>query len=238
MATKKSAASAAAGEAEPKPVRRPTRACGDCGLRPCRWAGEDQYPKFCLTENGDDGFAREVFQLYVDNPEYGEISRVSACIEGEFYGRLTRVEETLEFIKRMGYKKIGIASCVGLMAETRTFVRILRARGYDAYVVGCKIGAIDKTEIGVPDGKKLNGGTGHESMCNPVMQARELARIGTDFNIVIGLCVGHDTLFLSESQAPTTVMIVKDRVLGHNPVQALYTADSIYSRFKKELNVK
>jgi len=34
------------------------------------------------------------------------------------------------------------------------------------------------------------------------------------------------------------VMIVKDRVLGHNPVQALYTADSIYSRFKKELNVK
>ena len=60
---------------------------------------------------------------------------------------------------------------------------------------------------------------------------------GTDFNIVIGLCVGHDTLFLRHSAAPTTVMVVKDRVLGHNPAAALYQATTMYSRFKKELNL-
>ena len=55
------------------------------------------------------------------------------------------------------------------------------------------------------------------------------AALRTDFNIVIGLCVGHDTLFLRHSHAPTTVMIVKDRVLAHNPVAALYTANGMYS---------
>lgn len=103
--------------------------------------------------------------------------------------------------------------------------------------MGCKIGAVDKTEIGIPNEKKLNHGCGHESMCNPIMQAKVLAEQETDFNIVIGLCVGHDTLFLKHSEAPTTVMIVKDRVLGHNPVAALYTANSMYSRFKKELKL-
>ena len=159
------------------------------------------------------------------------IARTSACIEG-FYGRLTRVEETIEFIKRMGYKKIGIASCVGLMRETSIFARILKAKGIEYFTVGCKVGAQDKTEIGVPNEKKLNGGCGHESMCNPIMQAKTLAAHGCDFNIVIGLCVGHDTLFLRHSKVPTTVMIVKDRVLQHNPVAALYGVQSMYSRFK------
>ena len=31
----------------------------------------------------------------------------------------------------------------------------------------------------------------------------------------------------------TTTAVTKDRVLGHNPVAALYTADSYYSKLKK-----
>ena len=54
----------------------------------------------------------------------------------------------------------------------------------------------------------------------------------TDFNIMIGLCVGHDSLFLKHVEAPTTVLIVKDRVLCHNPVGALYASTGMYSRFK------
>ena len=215
-----------------------THTCADCTILACRNRLEDKYPQFCLTENVDHELLDEVVAMYQEDEELGEIARTSACIEGEFYGRLTRVEETIEFIQRMGYHKIGIASCVGLMRETGIFTKILRAKGLDVYVVGCKIGAVDKTQIGVPNEKKLNGGCGHESMCNPIMQAKTLAAQGTEFNIVIGLCVGHDTLFLKYTQAPTTVMIVKDRVLGHNPVQALYTAHGMYSRFKKELRVK
>lgn len=214
-----------------------THTCSDCAVLACRSRDESKYPAFCLTEHVDQDLLDEVLQIYQSDEEQGEIARVSAGIEGEFYGKLTRVEETIEFIKRMGYKKIGIASCVGLINETRIFAKILKANKIDYYTVGCKIGAVDKTEIGIPNEKKLNRGCGHESMCNPIMQAKALEAQGTDFNIVIGLCVGHDTLFLRHSKAPTTVMIVKDRVLGHNPVAALYTATSMYSRFKKELKI-
>ena len=62
---------------------------------------------------------------------------------------------------------------------------------------------------------------------------RALAAAGCDFNVVMGLCVGHDTMLLQFSQVPTTVMIVKDRVLQHNPAAALYGVGSMYSRFKK-----
>lgn len=214
-----------------------THTCSDCAVLACRSRDESKYPAFCLTEHVDQELLDDVVRVYQDDEEQGEIARVSAGIEGEFYGKLTRVEETIEFIKRMGYKKIGIASCVGLMNETRMFAKILKANKINYYTVGCKIGAVDKTEIGIPNEKKLNRGCGHESMCNPIMQAKALEAQGTDFNIVIGLCVGHDTLFLRHSKAPTTVMIVKDRVLGHNPVAALYTATSMYSRFKKDLKI-
>ena len=209
-----------------------THSCSDCSRLGCRSASEDQYPPFCLTTNVDRELLDETLEIYRNDELQGRIARTSACIEGEFYGRLTRVEETIEFIRRMGFKKIGIASCVGLMRETSIFARILKASGIDYFTVGCKVGAVDKTEIGVPNEKKLNGGCGHESMCNPIMQAKTLAANGCDFNIVIGLCVGHDTLFLRLSKVPTTVMIVKDRVLQHNPAAALYGAQSMYSRFK------
>lgn len=220
------------------PATRTRNTCAECGILACRSKDEEKYPSFCLTQQKDDKLLKKTLELYKEDQEVKEIALTSAYIEGEFYGRLTRVEETIEFIERMGYKKVGIASCVGLMRETNTFVKILKAHGIKSYTVGCKIGATDKTEIGVPEEKKVNKGTGHESLCNPIMQAKILEAQKTEFNIVIGLCVGHDTLFLKYSAAPTTVMIVKDRVLGHNPVQALYVAQGMYSRFKKELNVK
>ena len=72
-----------------------------------------------------------------------------------------------------------------------------------------------------------------EALCNPVAQATLLARAGTQLNVVIGLCVGHDSLFFMHSQAPVTVLVAKDRVLGHNPVAALYTSHSYYRRLKE-----
>jgi uncharacterized metal-binding protein len=42
-------------------------------------------------------------------------------------------------------------------------------------------------------------------------------------NLIVGLCLGHDILFTMNSKAPVTTLIVKDRMLGHNPVIALYS---------------
>ena len=208
--------------------------CADCYVKACRTKSKEKYPEFCPTGNLDPDILGEVLHEYEDE-EKNKLTVTSACLESEFYCKLTRVEETVKFIERMGYHKIGVATCVGLLDEARTFTKILRAHGLDVYTVCCKCGAVDKTVVGIPEEKKLNGGGRHESMCNPILQARLLEEEKTEFNVLIGLCVGHDTLFLQHSAAPTTVLIVKDRVLGHNPVAALYQANTGYSRFKEEL---
>jgi uncharacterized metal-binding protein len=48
----------------------------------------------------------------------------------------------------------------------------------------------------------------------------------------MGLCVGHDSLFLKYSNALCTVLAAKDRLLGHNPLAAIYTIESYYRSLK------
>jgi uncharacterized metal-binding protein len=69
-------------------------------------------------------------------------------------------------------------------------------------------------------------------MCNPVYQAKLLNDEKVDLNVLLGLCVGHDSLFFKYGEAPTTVLAVKDRVTGHNPLAAIYLADSYYKRIR------
>jgi len=57
---------------------------------------------------------------------------------------------------------------------------------------------------------------------------------GVEFNILLGLCVGHDSLFFKHAAAPTTVLAVKERVTGHNPLAAVYLLDSYYARLKEK----
>ena len=71
-------------------------------------------------------------------------------------------------------------------------------------------------------------------MCNPVLQAKLLNAAKTDLNVVMGLCVGHDSLFYKYSEALTTTGVTKDRVLGHNPAAALYMADGYYKKLMEE----
>jgi len=83
--------------------------------------------------------------------------------------------------------------------------------------------------VGVQDEDKIFQGT-DEAMCNPVFQAKLLNHEKSEFNILLGLCVGHDSLFFQYSQAPVTVLAVKDRVTGHNPLSVIYLADSFYRK--------
>ena len=48
--------------------------------------------------------------------------------------------------------------------------------------------------------------------------------------MIVGLCVGHDSLFIRHSKGLVTTLVAKDRVLAHNPVGALQLADTYYSR--------
>jgi uncharacterized metal-binding protein len=188
-----------------------------------------EFPGFCLTTGLDGDAALGSANCYINNPEDRRMAVTAAGIEGDYYGLATRAEEIMLFAVGMDYKKIGVATCFGLLGECNIFSRAARAKGIDIYGVACKVGAVDKTAIGIPDERKIRPGS-HESMCNPILQAEILNREGTDFNVIIGLCVGHDTLFIKHSKAPVTYLVVKDRVLCHNPAAALYNANSYYKR--------
>ncbi len=178
---------------------------------------------------------------YLDGGVDARLARVAAKVEGLCYekvgdgsvhARWTRVEDTIAFARLLGWKKVGIATCIGLLDETARLEEILVAQGLEPVSVCCKVGSIDKERLGVKDGEKVRPGT-FEPACNPVAQARILNDLGTDMNVVVGLCVGHDMLFSKHSKAPVTTLVVKDRVTGHNPAAVLYGQNFYYRRLAR-----
>ena len=198
--------------------------CIDCGVINCRKGGS-AYPDFCLTTGLEEDVLQEAMAEY-EKDDINRIAVTAAEVEADHYCEMTRVEETMEFARGIGAEKLGIATCVGLIQEARTAAKIFRKAGFEVYGVACKCGAVDKTDIGIPE--RCNAVGPH--MCNPVLQAKLLNREGTQLNVQIGLCVGHDSLFYKYSEAPVTTLVAKDRVLAHNPVGALYQADKYYRK--------
>ncbi|MBE6029421.1 MAG: DUF1847 domain-containing protein [Clostridiales bacterium] len=208
------------------------RSCIDCASFACD-GKSGTYPDFCLTcelLEGEEGILRDTLEKYTNDPEDSLIAKASATVEYEHYCKATRVEEICAFARRIGAKKLGIATCVGLSREARAAAAIFRHNGFEVYGVACKAGAVRKTEIGLDPAQEDLG----PHICNPILQAKLLNKEKTDLNIVIGLCVGHDSLFYKYSDALCTTLVTKDRVLGHNPVAALYQTDSYYSRLLKK----
>lgn len=142
-----------------------------------------------------------------------------------------RLLEIAEFAERMGYKKLGLVFCLGLAAEARKVERFLTSRGFEVVSAVCKIGRASKEILGIGVDQNVQIGV-FESMCNPIGQAMILNHEKTEFNVMMGLCVGHDSMFLKYADAPCTVFAVKDRLLGHNPLACLYTMDSYYRVLK------
>lgn len=143
----------------------------------------------------------------------------------------TRIIEICEFAKKMGYQRLGLAFCLGLSSEAAVAAEILETHGFEVVSVLCKAGRTSKEFLGLTDAEKIHQGT-DEALCNPIFQAKLLNHKKTDFNVVLGLCVGHDSLFFKYAEAPTTVLAVKDRVTGHNPLAAIYTAGTYYRKVK------
>jgi uncharacterized metal-binding protein len=203
--------------------------CAVCGVKACNTEPDPKnLPRFCPMPVEGELF-EQVRREYLENDELRKFAVESARTEAAGYCRSTRVEEIMDFARRIGAAKLGIAHCVGLMQEARAARDIFVAGGFEVYTVCCKAGSFDKERIGVKDEEKVHPGQ-FEPMCSPVGQAAVLAKVGTQLNVVIGLCVGHDSLFFMHSKAPATVLVAKDRVLGHNPVAALYTTHSYYRR--------
>ena len=204
--------------------------CAYCpgSVRACR-QGEsaERGPGFCPSKIAQESIDHADAK-YAD-PFTRKIAQESARVEGEGYCKWTRVEEVCQFAKKMGFKKIGIATCISFVDQAHVLSQILESHGFEVASAACKNGSVAKEAIGLTDAEKIRPGN-HQSMCNPVSQAELLNDAGCEFNVVLGLCVGHDSLFFRHSKGLATTLVAKDRVLAHNPVGALNLADSYYSK--------
>lgn len=201
-----------------------TLTCTDCGTQNCKFK-DRTYPDFCLTTHLKPEDMEWALERY-DEGRNHDIMVASAEVEYEGYCQWTRVEEIMVFARKINAHRIGIANCIGLLNEARIFARILRANGFEPYSVLCKVAGKAKSSIGIPQECENIGA----AMCNPILQARLLNEVHTDLNVVIGLCVGHDSLFYKYSDAYVTTLVTKDRITGNNPAAALYTANSYYRK--------
>ncbi|MFH1762630.1 MAG: DUF1847 domain-containing protein, partial [Gemmatimonadota bacterium] len=62
--------------------------------------------------------------------------------------------------------------------------------------------------------------------CDPLGQAESFSKHATELNVIAGMCVGHEAMFLQATEAPAVSLIARDMRLRHNPVAALYTSRS------------
>lgn len=217
--------------------------CARCSFQPseriCQ-SEDGKAPPYCTTIN-HAGVIEEALKEF-QKPEIREFAKQASIQEGSGYADRERgydhvrplkprIMEIIEFAGRMAYRRLGLAFCIGLRKEAREVEKLFVSKGFEVVSSLCKIGRTAKESIGVQDDQKIRIGS-FESMCNPIAQAYILNDAETDFNVLMGLCVGHDSLFFKYSQAPCTVFAVKDRVLGHNPLAAIYTIDSYYRSIK------
>ena len=161
-----------------------------------------------------------------------EIHRINiACEEvlkrgaGPLGYHWTRIRELIEYARVLHYSKIGVAGCIGLIEESKLLARILTEAGFQVVLVSCMAGGAPRGKFGLKERK-----SGAHFACNPIMQAEVLNHEKTELNVMVGLCLGHDILFIKYSEADVTPLIVKDRVTGHNPIAALYTSQSYYQK--------
>jgi uncharacterized metal-binding protein len=97
--------------------------CADCAVRACEQEAHETLPKNCPIRN------RELMEASVsvyEREEYRGFYLASAEIEAEGYTRWPRLKETIEFAKRMGYRRLGLAFCAGLATEAKIVAGVLR----------------------------------------------------------------------------------------------------------------
>ena len=214
--------------------------CSRCETRVCtvdssgnRLPGEA--PQWCPMKTKADVIKQAMAK---QTEEDRKIAHAAAMVESEAYVRepwglkpyATRVLEIINFAKKMGYKKIGIACCFASEWDAGVLSNIFINHGFEVLARLCKVYEVQNTKfLDIKEEETLVPG-GYQSMCNPICQVDVLADSGCELIVTHGECTGHDALAGKFSQVPFTVLGVKDRVLAHNPVVALTNPWNEYYR--------
>jgi uncharacterized metal-binding protein len=171
--------------------------CADCPSFVCRGGIRDAGPDFCPMR----GHFPDFQELYRDEATR-ELAVRAALVEGEGYGRWTRLREIAEFCHRIGFRRLGIAHCSDMVREATQVASYFQGSGLAPVLPPCPPG------------------------CEPLEQARFFGHREIDLIVVAGMSVIHEALLVQASQIPVVVLIARDLRLRHNPAAALYTSRS------------
>ncbi len=183
--------------------------CLDCHSKACRTVGADC---FKVKETS--------LEVYKQDHVNSMVKNSSRLVDNGRAGELSRFQEVIEFCQHQKYKNIGLAYCFGMESLAQEVRQKMEQQGLHLIPARCSMGGVKEREI---DKDK----TSEVYSCNPAGQAAFLNR-HADFVIEMGLCLGHDVVFHQELTVPFTVLLVKDRVYSHAPLEGIknYTVKS------------
>ena len=179
--------------------------CTRCNTKVCRTGVSCNNEKF----NPD-----EITELF-HAPENQKIVQAAAqLVDNGRAGTLSRLDEIIEFIQLMQYKKVGLAYCYGMESDAIRIRDIFKKHGIILHTISCSVGALLQDEVNETS-------CIHKVSCNPIGQAHQLNSEEVDFVIIMGICLGHDILLQKNLNADFTTFVVKDRVFNHNPMLSI-----------------
>jgi uncharacterized metal-binding protein len=192
--------------------------CAKCSSKVCLLGPGDKGPKFCPMITTPNIFheAREV----AARPEIRKMFRGVARTWKDSGLSKGRIEEVMIYAGNMGFKRLGLAFCIGLADQANVVPALFEKRGFEVVSVCCMTGGFSSDDVGLAEGDRIYT-EGRQPQCNPIGQALLMNSHRTELNVLLELCAGDDTLFIKHSQAPVTVLAVKDRVNFHNPLAAI-----------------
>lgn len=179
--------------------------CTRCNSKSCRTGISCSSEKFDIEEISNE---------FHDPANQKIVQAAARLVDNGRAGTLSRLDEIIEFIKLMQYKRVGLAYCYG-MEQTASILRdVLKEAGILLQTISCSVGGVLQDAVNEKS-------CIHKVSCNPLGQAYQLNAEEVDFVIIMGICLGHDILLQKNLKADFTTFIVKDRVHNHNPLLAL-----------------
>jgi uncharacterized metal-binding protein len=174
-------------------------------------------PKFCRKSStcGAEQFDRnQLASQYAEEQNQQIVQAASLLVDNGRAGSLSRLQEIIEFVKSMKYHKIGLAYCYGMENDAITLKDVFRKEGLRLQTVSCTVGGLSESDV-------HSASCDLHVSCNPIGQAQQLNAEGTEFVILMGICLGHDILLQRNPTVDFTTFVVKDRVFNHQPLTAL-----------------
>jgi len=180
--------------------------CINCNIKSCRNL------EACKAQNVDNEL---VLNEYLEEDTQQIVQVAAGLVDGGKAGEMSRLDEIVEFVNNMKYKKVGLAYCYGMETEAGLLKSTLQKKGIHSIIsVSCTVGGLAQDEV---NSKSCI----HHVACNPIGQAKQLNSKKVDITITMGLCLGHDILLNKNINSDLTTFVVKDRVYNHNPIEAL-----------------